>query len=105
MEAKVRNIFNDPAIGLIGINAFHDKLIEYGIKIELDDLARILSKEESYIINRPTKTKFVMRKVIVYYVYEQLQADLVFMDTKQSGPASQNDNYKYLLTVIDVLSK
>ena len=27
------------------------------------------------------------------------------MDTKQTGPASQNDNFKYLLTVIDVLSK
>ena len=27
------------------------------------------------------------------------------MDTKQTGPVSQNDNYKYLLTVIDVLSK
>ena len=46
-----------------------------------------------------------MRKVLVYYVYEQLQADLVFMDTKQTGPASQNDNYKYLLTLTDVLSK
>ena len=46
-----------------------------------------------------------MRKVLVYYVYEQLQADLVFMNTKQTGPTNQNDNYKYLLTVIDVLSK
>ena len=46
-----------------------------------------------------------MRKVLDYYVYEQLQADLVFMDTKQTGPANQNDNYKYLLTVIDILSK
>ena len=46
-----------------------------------------------------------MRKVLVYYVYEQLQADLVFMDTKQTGPTNQNDNYKYLLIVIDVLSK
>ena len=45
-----------------------------------------------------------MRKVLVYYVYEQLKVDLVFMDTKQTGPANQNDKYKYLLTVIDVLS-
>ena len=27
------------------------------------------------------------------------------MDTKQKGPASQNNNCKYLLTVIDVLLK
>ena len=30
---------------------------------------------------------------------------MVFLDTKQTGPASQNDNYKYLLTIIDNLLK
>ena len=90
---------------LIGVNAFHNKLIEHGINTDLDELKNILSKEESYTINKPAKTKFKMRKVLVYYVYEQLQADLVFTDTKQTGPANQNDNFNYLLTVIDVLSK
>ena len=48
-----------------------------------------------------------MRKVIIYYynVYEQLQADLVFMNVKQCTPAKLNDNVKYLLTIINVLSK
>ena len=46
-----------------------------------------------------------MRKVLVYYVYKQLQADLVFMDTKQTGPANQNDNYKYVLTVFRCIIK
>ena len=105
IEGKIRKLYNDPQIGLIGVNAFHNKLIEYGINIDLDELKNILSKEESYTTNKPAKTKFKMRKVLVYYVYEQLQADLVFMDTKQTGPANQNDNNKYLLTVIDVLSK
>ena len=27
------------------------------------------------------------------------------MDTKQTGPANQNDNHKYILTVVDELSK
>jgi hypothetical protein len=76
-------MYNDPNIGLIGVNAFHDKLVEYGIDIDLDELKRILSKEDSYTINKPAKTKFPTRKLIVYYVYEQLQADLVFMDNKQ----------------------
>ena len=98
-------MYNDPKMGLIGVNAFHDKLVEYGIDIDLDELKRILSKEDSYTINKPAKTKFPTRKLIVYYVYEQLQADLVFMDNKQGAPAKDNDGTKYLLTVIDVLSK
>jgi hypothetical protein len=106
---KIRKLYNDPEIGLIGVNAFHDKLVEYGIDIDLDELKRILSKEDSYTINKPAKTKFPTRKLIVYYVYEQLQADLVFMDStrssSQGAPAKDNDGTKYLLTVIDVLSK
>jgi hypothetical protein len=109
MENKIRKLYNDPEIGLIGVNAFHDKLVEYGIDIDLDELKRILSKEDSYTINKPAKTKFPTRKLIVYYVYEQLQADLVFMDgtgkSSQGAPAKDNDGTKYLLTVIDVLSK
>jgi hypothetical protein len=105
MEKKIRKMYNDPDIGLIGVNAFHDKLVEYGVDIDLDELKRILSKEDSYTINKPAKTKFPTRKLIVYYVYEQLQADLVFMDNKQGAPAKDNDGTKYLLTVIDVLSK
>jgi hypothetical protein len=94
------------------LNAFHNKLIEYGVDIDLDELKRILSKEDSYMINKPAKTKFPTRKLIVYYVYEQLQADLVLMDARsgstrssQGAPAKDNDGTKYLLTVIDVLSK
>ena len=41
----------------------------------------------------------------MYNVYEQLQANLVLMDVKQSAPVKLNDNIKYLLTIIDVLFK
>ena len=96
LETKIKKLYNNPAIGLIEIDTFLKKLLEYNIDIELDELKNVLSKEESYTINKPAKTKFIIRKVLVYYVYEQLQADLVFTDTKQTGLASQNDNYKYL---------
>jgi len=100
MENKIRKIYNDPNTGLIGVYAFHEKLIENGIDIDIDELKRILSKEESYTINKPAKTKFQTRKVIANYVIEQLQADLAFMPYTK-----ENDNIKYLLTVIDILSK
>ena len=105
MEDKIRQIYNDPKIGLVGVNAFHDKLIEYIIDIDLDELKRTLSKEDLYSINKPAKRKFIIRKVFIYYVYEQLQADLVFMDVKLGAPAKLDNNVKYLLTIIDVLSK
>src|SRR5208283_4889600 len=100
MEDKIRNIYNDPKIGLIGVNAFHEKLIENDVDIDIDELKRILSKEESYTLYKPTRKRFQTRKVIVNYVFEQLQADLAFM-----VHVKENDNVKYLLTIIDVLSK
>ena len=87
------------------MNAFHDKLVEHSTDIDLDELKRILSVEDSYTMNKLAKRKFVMRKVIIYNVYEQLLADIIFMDVKQSAPVKLNDNIKYLLTIIDVLSK
>ena len=100
MENKIRKIYNDPKIGLIGIEAFHEKLIEKDIKIDINELRTILSKEDSYTINKPARKTFPTRKVIVYSVYEQLQADLAFMNY-----VKENDGIKYLVTIIDVLSK
>ena len=50
-ETKIRNLYNNPKIGLIGIDAFHKKLQAYDIDIELDELKNILSTEENYTIN------------------------------------------------------
>ena len=38
MKDKIRQVCNDSKTGLIGVNAFHDKLVEYSIDIDLDDL-------------------------------------------------------------------
>ena len=70
LEIKIINLYYEPEIGLIRVDAFHKKLQENDIDIELHELKNILSKEESYTINKPAKTKFPMRKVIVYYVFE-----------------------------------
>jgi len=62
MENKIRKIYNDPKIGLIGIDAFHEKLMEKDIKIDIDELRTILSKEDSYTINRPARKHFQQEK-------------------------------------------
>ena len=60
-----------------------------------------LTGQDAYTLHKPVINKFPRRQTIVAGVGEQLQADLV--DIK--GHMAKNDNYKYILTVIDVFSK
>ena len=38
IENKIRKLYNDPAVGLVGIDALQKKLQEYDIDIDLDEL-------------------------------------------------------------------
>jgi hypothetical protein len=60
-----------------------------------------LSGEFTYTLHKPLRKKFLRNPIIVEDIDQQWEADLVDMQEFQS----QNDNYKYILTVIDVLSK
>eukprot|EP00734_Pompholyxophrys_sp_LG126_P000099 Pompholyxophrys_sp_v1_NODE_6_length_8036_cov_9.951134.p2 type:complete len:370 gc:universal NODE_6_length_8036_cov_9.951134:6863-7972(+) len=102
----IKQLYHDPEVGLRGIDSFLKKLKERDIEIKKEELKNILSEMESYTLNRPVRKKPPEeRKIIVPDVFNTLQADLVFMDVPQGAPASQNDGIKYLITVIDVMSK
>lgn len=60
-----------------------------------------LEKERPYTLHKPVRYNFHRRRVIVGGLHEQWQADLVDL----SKFAKENDNYRYLITVIDVFSK
>ena len=60
-----------------------------------------LSGEFTYTLHKPLRKKFLRNPIIVEDIDQQWEADLVDMQEFQG----QNDNYKYILTVIDVLSK
>ena len=60
-----------------------------------------LSGQDPYTLHKPITRKFQRRKTIVAGPGDQLQADLI--DVKSH--AKKNDDYKYLLTIIDVFSK
>ena len=60
-----------------------------------------LTGQDAYTLHKPIKRKFTRRKTIVSGPDQQIQSDLV--DVKSH--AKDNDNYKYLLTCIDVFSK
>jgi hypothetical protein len=60
-----------------------------------------LQKQDTYSLHKPVRYRFKRNRVIVGAIDEQLEADLVIMDSL----SKYNNGFKYILTVIDVLSK
>lgn len=69
--------------------------------ISLADVKRWLSAQVCYTLHKPAIRKFKRAKVIACRIDEYWMADL----TDMSNEAKYNDGYRYLLCVIDVLSK
>ena len=60
-----------------------------------------LQKQDTYTLHKPVRYRFKRNRVIVGALDEQWEADLVIMDSL----SKYNNGFKYILTVIDVLSK
>jgi hypothetical protein len=60
-----------------------------------------LQSQDTYTLHKPTRRRFTRRRVVVYGINHQWQADLVDLTTL----SSYNKGFKYLLTCIDVLSR
>jgi hypothetical protein len=75
------------------------KLIDENITKEITE--NWLSKQKTYTIHRLTRKKFKRNPIIVQKIDEQWQLDLIDF----SSLSKYNNHFKYLLVVIDVLSK
>lgn len=60
-----------------------------------------LMTQDTYSLHKPIRLNFPRRKVLSYGIGELIQCDLIDL----SKFAKQNNNYRYLLTAIDVFSK
>ena len=60
-----------------------------------------LSRQDSYTLHKPVRRRFPRRKIYAKCIDDSWQADLADV----SSLSKDNDNYKFLLTCIDVLSK
>ena len=60
-----------------------------------------LESQDTYTLHKPIRRRFHRRRVVVYGIDHQWQADLVDV----SRISSYNKGCKYLLTYIDVLSR
>ena len=70
-------------------------------KITRKDVIKWLSAQETYTLHKPVRRRFARRKIYSRGIDYLWQTDLVDMNHL----ASHNNNYRYLLTVMDVFSK
>jgi len=98
-EEKLSKIYYDPnnpgSFG--GIKRLH----RAAETITLKKIKKWMQSQRTYTLHRPVTRKFPRNRVIAYDKDEVWNADLVFMDHY----AHVNSGYKYILTIIDVLSK
>src|SRR3990167_9683983 len=97
----LKKIYYSPETGYAGINQLQRRMREKGIKLSQKELQNFLQQQITYTLHKPVKHKFPTRKVYVSGMDDQWQADLVDM----IAYSKHNDNYQYILTVIDCLSK
>ena len=90
------DLYYDPRTGYSGID-------QLGRRSELPTktVKDYLLEQPVYTLHKPAVQKFKTRRVIAHSLDHQWQADLVDMRSM----SQHNDNYNYILTVIDILSK
>eukprot|EP00732_Lithocolla_globosa_P000137 Lithocolla_globosa_v1_NODE_27_length_9260_cov_179.654861.p2 type:complete len:375 gc:universal NODE_27_length_9260_cov_179.654861:3496-4620(+) len=100
-KADITSAYEDPKKGFIRPELLKKQLKDEGKEISIEKLEDKLEGVDTYTLNKPAKKNFQRRRVYVGGIDEQWQADLVDM----TRFAKENDGYKFILTVIDVLSK
>lgn len=104
VAAYLKQIYYDPkhpsSFGSVKklYNAVNEKK---GLKVNLKQVKKWLQTQDAYTVHKPVRKKFRRNRVKVYGMDSQWEADLVDI----SSHSRQNKGYRFLLTVIDVLSK
>ena len=103
VEQQLREIYYDPETGFHGAETLWRKAKEKGLKISRRQVKGWLQNQLTYTLHRPVRRSrtTLSRKTIAMKIDELWQADLVEMQRF----AVDNKGYRYMLTVIDVLSK
>ena len=89
----------DHSVGFAGAKPLVDVARVKGVKPSTTQ--KWLESQLAYTLHKPAERRFKRNQVIVNGKDEQWQADLVDMQALKKD----NDGYRFLLTVIDVLSK
>jgi hypothetical protein len=103
INSTLRSIYYNPknANAFTGINNLYDAARQKLKTLKLDQVKEWAKSQDTYTIHRDSVAKFKRNRVVVHFIDEQWDADLV--DLQEF--AKYNGGHKYLLTVIDILSK
>lgn len=101
MEQHLKRVYYDSsnAGSYGGVQRLWKVVKSHGYKLK--DVKEWVKSQESYNLHKPVRRKFTRARVIARGIDAQWQADLVEMQEF----ARQNGGTRYLLTVIDVVSK
>lgn len=70
-------------------------------KVSKKEIRKWLESVDAYTLHKPVRRKFPTNRVVVHFIDQQWQADLVDLISLQK----YNPGYRYILTCIDILSK
>src|SRR5277367_3097137 len=95
-EGKLNHIYYNTKTGYSRMNDIARKSKE-----NVKSVKEYLDSQNVYTLHKPARKKFERRKIFVYRIDEQWQADLVDMQLY----SQENEGYNYMLTVIDCFSR
>lgn len=103
IETFLNNIYYDPShpASFGGVKNLFQYANDKYPEITLKSVKDWLAGQRAYTLHKPSRNKFPRNRIVVTAVDEQWQADLV--DLKHLSRF--NSGHKYILTVIDILSK
>lgn len=107
MEGKINSllhkIYYNPKhpSGFAGVQKLYRSARNRIKSISLDQVKTWLQQQKTYTLHKPIRRKFQRRKTVVGGIDHQWQADLADLQSLMK----HNDQYRYLLCVIDVFSK
>ena len=97
-KKRLQNVYYDP----IQPGSFGGiQSLQRYTNVSLDKITPWLQEQDTYTLHRPLRRRFERERIIVSDIDDQWEADLVEL----SGISRVNQQYTFLLTVIDVLSK
>ena len=100
-EQQLREIYYNPETGFHGAEALYQAAKSQGMTVSRREVRDWLTSQLTYTLHKPRSRGSRRRATYVTKIDEQWQADLVEMQQF----AKENGGVRYLLTVIDVLSK
>ena len=101
IKERVRQLWQNPQVGLTGVHRFQQKLSSEGIDLSKEEISSILNVEPSHhLFSHNTRAK-KWNTIVETGVGHGVQMDLMDM----SKVATRNKNFHWILCIVDVYSR